>query len=144
MAPNQGGCLGHARGEPAAAQDRQIRQIVAHGRGCLGRQVSCFSSRSNTASLSPHPLEQVGNPEVLGAQLNCARSSSGNDRHLDTARAQHFEPEPVVDVKRFELIAVGAVVERAIGQYAVDVQNQEPDATGARAQIGSQLQMTFA
>ena len=63
----------------------------------------------------------------------------GDHRDFDVIGKQPLETETIVHVKRLELVAVLGVDQPAVGEHAVDVEDREPDARGAVADVGGEV-----
>ena len=63
----------------------------------------------------------------------------GDHRDFDAVGEQALQAEPVVHVERLQLVAVLGVQQLAVGQHAVDVEDGEPDAGGAVADVGGKV-----
>ena len=110
--------------------DRQIDHVVADV-GDLpvaqaGRLLEFFVGREFVAFSLEHVLDaQAGHadPYDLGR-------ASGDDGDLHPGLLQHDHAVPVLGVKRLVLLAVVTDEQTAVGEYAVDVENDQADALG--------------
>src|SRR5204862_7885619 len=67
--------------------------------------------------------------ELAAALLDQVGAPAGEDRHLDAGmELEEAEPVPVAHVERLEGLAFLSVEESAVGERAVDVEHDQPDA----------------
>ncbi len=63
----------------------------------------------------------------------------GDHGDFDAVGEQALQAEPVVHVERLELVAIVGVDQASVGEHAIDVEDREPDARGAIADVGGEV-----
>ena len=64
------------------------------------------------------------NAQRLAAVFYQFSFSPGNNRDFNTGSQRAADPVAIADVKRFQLFAVVAHIDKTIGKHAVDVEDQ--------------------
>src|SRR5471032_2694924 len=122
----------HADGEADAAQYRQVDDVVADEAGLVGGDAELSEQRVERRELVVAALVHVADAEVGRAPGHLRRDARADDGRLHAGLLQQLDAEAVVDVEGLQRLAVGAVVQAAVGQHAVDVEDHQPDLGGAR------------
>ena len=81
------------------------------------------------------PLSQVANAQFRRPSRHHGRFAAGEDGDLDPGCGQHLHGCAVLNVERFDLTAVVAVDDPAIGEHTVHVEAEQPDTTSRRLQF---------
>ena len=81
-------------------------------------------------------FEIVAYAELFDAHAHRRCVAAGNHGGLHAAGLQHFQPVAVQGVERFDFFPVVADEDAAVGQYAVDIENQQLDLRRTGLQVG--------
>src|SRR5471032_2252113 len=121
----------HADGEAGPAQDRQVHDIVADEADLVGRDAELGQQRVERRELVVAALVHMADAEVGRAPGHLRRNARADDGRLHARFLQQLDAEAVVDVEGFQRLAVGAVMQAAVGEHAVDVEDHQLDPGGA-------------
>ena len=125
------------RRQPGARQHRQIEQIVAHV-GDLGvLQPFLAENLLVRAHLRPVALHEEADPQFRGALV---RHRRGPRRDQADAQAHALRPDErraVLDVEALRLAAVGVHQHLAVGEHAVDVEEQQLDRAARASSVAA-------
>jgi len=120
------------RREPHAAQDREVREVVAHA-GDFGMLVSVTPQKCLVGGeLVANPLVDLGKAELGTAARDRFRGARGDHSDRESNRHGARQGEPIVDVEALPFASRRAQVDSPVREHAVNVDNQEPDAAERR------------
>nr|GEU28522.1 hypothetical protein [Tanacetum cinerariifolium] len=126
-----GPAIRHRHGKTDAGDDGQVDHVVADEAHLLGRETGFFQQRAERRQFVVAALVQVADAEVGRALDHLRRRARADDGRLHARLLQQLDAQAVVDVEGLERFAVGAVVQAAVGQHAVDIKDHQFDARGA-------------
>ena len=82
------------------------------------------------ADLVPDALIEAADPQLPGPVKGGVGTAPRHHGHLDAAPLGHLDAVAVPDVKNLEGFPFGIKIEPAVGEDAVHIQDQQPDAAG--------------
>ena len=121
------GGYSYSQGLEAAVEMR----IVADEASFLRSNAGVRKQLIEGGALVMHALEQVANAQIRSAPCHQRRLARADDRGCYAGLLQQLDTVSIQHVERLDHFAVGTIVQAAVGQNAVDIENHQADARGA-------------
>jgi len=117
--------IGDRKGQPDRTQQRHIRFVVADESRLRRRHTDLQRQGAEIPDLVPAALDHVPDAELPAAARDGRRPASRNDGDADPRARQGPQSVAILDVEALQLLAADPVVQAAVGEDAIDIQNQQ-------------------
>ena len=122
--PHLGDGVGRREGEAAAGEHRQVEEVVADVGDPLGLDAVLGEELGEGGALVGAVEDDGVERQLAGARRERRGAAPGEDADLEPGALRQLERQAVADVEDLELLAPGAVDQAAVGEHAVDVEEQ--------------------
>ncbi len=123
-------CIGHGNGEASAFKNREVDPVITCIADLLFIEARFFQQMKESIQFIVASLVHVSDVELLCPPLDNFRLPASNQGQLNPATLQTSHAQAVTGRKSFHFVAAIIEIQLAIGQHAIDVQNQHSDQGG--------------
>ena len=120
---------------PHALEQREVGQVVADMRHVPGFDAAMCAELRQYRGLVFNAAVVVRNAELPHAAIDRRRGAPADDSDGDAGGQQTLHRAAVQGIERLHLLVVRAVVQPAVGEHAVHVENQQPHAADSRTRF---------
>jgi hypothetical protein len=125
----------HRDPKPHPVEQRQVDQFVAYCRHFRQIQVQGRQEFFQNGYLVPDPFIEAADLQFAGPVKGGVGAAAAYQGYFDAPPAGHFDAVAVPDVKDLEGLPFGIEIEAAVGENAVDVQDEQAYAAGAAPDV---------
>ena len=119
--------IGYGGSETNLVQYRQIQPIIAHEGDFLRGEFQIAHQGSEYRKFVASALEDMSQFEVVGTTAHGLGLTGGNQANFNPDFLEHGHAKTVATMEGLDLVATMCVSNGAIGQYAIDIKEQELD-----------------
>src|SRR5690606_2736717 len=123
--------VGGTCGPADPGEGTQIVGVIAHVRRGLGRDPDLVEQRRESRPLVLVALVDRHHPELATAHFHLTAAARSENRGRQPDQTGHHDAVAVLDVEALEGLAFRSVIQAAVGEDAIHVEDQQADARGA-------------
>lgn len=117
--------ISHCESQSDLAQQGNIRDVITNECTLRGCHTEPHGQGAEVVHLIATALDHVGNGEFAAATRHRRRAAPGYDGDIDAGMRQRLQSVAVLDVEALQLLAARAVIQAAIGEHAIHIQDQQ-------------------
>src|SRR5439155_2615661 len=117
--------INHRGAETYVTNDGHVGQIIADIANLLGRQAAVANDLKDRRQLVLESLADDVDSQLDGPQLHDVRRARRHHAEAKSSSLPEFDPQAVVNVKALQFDALVVIPNRAIGEHAVDVRQDQ-------------------
>ncbi len=110
-----------------SAHHRYVRPVVANARTARGFDPEALTQLLEHRQLLGNALIDVADPEVACTLLHMRRVAARNDRDLHANVEQSADAVTILHVEYLERLAFGAVIQAAIREHTIHIEDEQLD-----------------
>jgi len=117
--------IGNRKSQSHLAQQGNIRGVITNECALRGRHAELHSQGAKIAHFVLASLDHVADGEFPTAACHRRGAAPGNDGDVDAGVRQQLQSVAVLDVETLQWLAARAVIQAAIGEHAIHIQDQQ-------------------